>query len=127
MIKIIEKETIENTVENEVNYNNNVQENKIDDFEIDDLEIENKESIEDEIVEKNVSKDLENFITAFNDLNIEHNEIHANSNTSNNLDESIINKEFLEPLNKRIKKKLKKKCHTNNINSINKKKPILYP
>ena len=27
----------------------------------------------------------------------------------------------------RIKKKSKKECHTNNINAINKKKPILYP
>ena len=52
LIKLIENETIENTVEIKVNYDNNEQENKIDDFEIGDLEIENKDSINDEIVEK---------------------------------------------------------------------------
>ena len=52
MIKLIENETIENTVEIKVNYDNNEQENKIDDFEIGDLEIEIKDSINDEIVEK---------------------------------------------------------------------------
>ena len=60
------------------------------------------------LLKKNVSKDLENFITVFNDLNIEQNDIHANSNNSNHLDKSMINKEFIEPLNDTYKKKLKK-------------------
>ena len=57
-----------------------------------------------------MSNDLEKFITLFNDLDIEqkkeieNSEKAENSIESKNLDDSIINKEFLEPLKSRTKK-----------------------
>ena len=71
-----------------------------------------------------MSNNFEKFFTLFNDLDIEQKieiENSENSIESKNLDDSIINKEFLEPL------KLKNENDTQDNNEVDKKKPALYP
>lgn len=123
IIKTIEDDSMEDVVNDKIESELNNDENKEQNSENSDGEI--KENI----IEKNISEDIENFIKVFNLLDIEKtNEDNtiASNYKKTEITEDYINKDFLNPLSVRVKKKLGEKKSNLNENNV-KKKPILYP